>query len=121
MEVRRRLFDPSNLPWAVSQCPFDPYYAGVKVYRTYRTGGRPAPQTTLLPAVATTRRRYYPPPLLPAATRRYYPPLLTAAAIARRRRYCYRYRYCHYRRRRYYALPLPPLLLPKLTLPLSTP
>jgi hypothetical protein len=47
MEVRRRSFDPSNLPWAVSQCPFDPYRAGAKVYRAYRTGGRPAPQTTL--------------------------------------------------------------------------
>jgi hypothetical protein len=47
MEVRRRPFDPSNLPWAVSQCPFDPYRAGAKVYRAYRTGGQPAPQTTL--------------------------------------------------------------------------
>jgi hypothetical protein len=47
MEVRRRPFDPSNLPWAVSQCPFDPYRAGAKVYRAYRAGQRPAPQTTL--------------------------------------------------------------------------
>jgi hypothetical protein len=37
-EVRRRLFDPSNLPWVVSQCPFDPYRAGAKVYRA---GGPP--------------------------------------------------------------------------------
>jgi hypothetical protein len=36
------------LPWAVSQCPFDPYRAGAKVYRAYQAGGRPAPQTTLL-------------------------------------------------------------------------
>jgi hypothetical protein len=41
MEVRRHSFDPSNLPWVVSQCPFDPYRAGAKVYRAYRTGGRP--------------------------------------------------------------------------------
>jgi hypothetical protein len=54
MEVCRRPFDPSNLPWAVSQCPFDPYRAGAKVYRAYRTGGRPAPQTTLI--VGTGRR-----------------------------------------------------------------
>jgi hypothetical protein len=47
MEVRRRQFDPSNLPLAVSQCPFDPYRAGAKVYRAYWAGGRPAPQTTL--------------------------------------------------------------------------
>jgi hypothetical protein len=47
MEVRRRPFDPSNLPWAVSQCPFDPYGAGAKVYRAYWTGKRLAPQTTL--------------------------------------------------------------------------
>jgi hypothetical protein len=40
MVVRRHLFDPSNLPWAVSQCPFDPYRAGAKVYRA---GGQPAP------------------------------------------------------------------------------
>jgi hypothetical protein len=45
-EVRRHPFDPSNLPWAVSQCPFDPYRAGAKVYRAYQAGGRPAPQTT---------------------------------------------------------------------------
>jgi hypothetical protein len=37
----------SDLPWAVSQCPFDPYRAGAKVYRAYRAGRRPAPQTTL--------------------------------------------------------------------------
>jgi hypothetical protein len=46
MEVRRHLFDPSNLPWVVSQCPFDPYRAGAKVYRAgakiYRAGGRAA-------------------------------------------------------------------------------
>jgi hypothetical protein len=30
--VRRRPFDPSNLPWAVSQCLFNPYWAGTKVY-----------------------------------------------------------------------------------------
>jgi hypothetical protein len=47
MEVRRRPFDPLHLPWAVSQCPFDPYQAGAKVYRAYQVGGRPAPQTTL--------------------------------------------------------------------------
>jgi hypothetical protein len=40
-EVRRRPFDPSNLPWTVSQCPFDPYQAGAKVYRAYWAGGRP--------------------------------------------------------------------------------
>jgi hypothetical protein len=53
--VRRRPFDPSDLPWAVSQCPFDPYRAGAKVYRPYRAyqaGRRPAPQTTLLPTLA---------------------------------------------------------------------
>jgi cytidylate kinase len=33
---------------AASQRPFDPYQAGVKVYRVYRAGGRPAPQTTLV-------------------------------------------------------------------------
>jgi hypothetical protein len=32
---------------AVNQRPFDPYRAGAKVYRPYRAGGRPAPQTTL--------------------------------------------------------------------------
>jgi hypothetical protein len=32
----------------VSQCPFDLYWAGMKVYRAYWTGGRPAPQTTLI-------------------------------------------------------------------------
>jgi hypothetical protein len=47
MEVRWRLFDHSDLPWAVSQCPFDSYWAGTKVYRAYRAGRRPAPQTTL--------------------------------------------------------------------------
>jgi hypothetical protein len=47
MEERRRLFDPSNLPWVVNQCPFDPYRAGTKVYQAYRVGGRPAPQTTM--------------------------------------------------------------------------
>jgi hypothetical protein len=31
----------------VSQRPFDPYQAGAEVYRAYRAGGRPAPQTTL--------------------------------------------------------------------------
>jgi hypothetical protein len=45
MEVHRRPFDPSNLPWAVSQCPFDPYRAGAKVYRAYRAGGRAARPT----------------------------------------------------------------------------
>jgi hypothetical protein len=45
-EVRRRPFDPSHLPWMVSQRPFDPYRAGAKVYRA---GGWPAPQTTLVP------------------------------------------------------------------------
>jgi hypothetical protein len=39
-EVHLRPFDPSNLPWAVSQCPFDPYWAGVKVYQAYRAGGQ---------------------------------------------------------------------------------
>jgi hypothetical protein len=33
---------------AASQRPFDPYQAGAKVYRAYRAGGRPAPQTTLV-------------------------------------------------------------------------
>jgi hypothetical protein len=42
MEVRRHLFDPSNLPWVVSQCPFDPYRAGAKVYRA-RAGAARAP------------------------------------------------------------------------------
>jgi hypothetical protein len=32
---------PFYLPWAVSQCPFDPYRAGAKVYRAYRAGGPP--------------------------------------------------------------------------------
>jgi hypothetical protein len=32
---------PFYLPWAVSQCPFDPYRVGAKVYRAYRAGGRP--------------------------------------------------------------------------------
>jgi hypothetical protein len=32
---------------AASQRPFDPYQAGAKVYRAYRAGGRPIPQTTL--------------------------------------------------------------------------
>jgi hypothetical protein len=52
--VRRRPFDPSNLSWVVSQCPFDPYQAGAKVYWAYQAGRRaggpdrqPAPQTTL--------------------------------------------------------------------------
>jgi hypothetical protein len=31
----------------VSQCSFDPYRVGAKVYRVYWAGGRPAPQTTL--------------------------------------------------------------------------
>jgi hypothetical protein len=35
------------LPWAVSQCPFDPYRAGAKVYWAYWAGWQPAPQTTL--------------------------------------------------------------------------
>jgi hypothetical protein len=49
-EVRRRPFDPSDLPWVVNQCSFDPYRAGAKVYRAYQAGGRPAaPQTTLGP------------------------------------------------------------------------
>jgi hypothetical protein len=39
MEVRRRPFDPLDLPWAVNQHPFDPYRAGVKVYQAYRAGG----------------------------------------------------------------------------------
>jgi hypothetical protein len=30
--VRWRPFDPSDLPWAVSQCPFDPFRAGAKIY-----------------------------------------------------------------------------------------
>jgi hypothetical protein len=42
-KVRRRPFDPSNLPWAVSQCPFDPYRAGAKVYQAYWADRRPAP------------------------------------------------------------------------------
>jgi hypothetical protein len=37
----------SDLPWTVSQRLFDPYQAGMKVYRTYRVGERPTPQTTL--------------------------------------------------------------------------
>jgi hypothetical protein len=48
MEVCRRLFDPSNLPWAVNQCPFDPYRAGAKVYRAYQAGGRAARPTNNL-------------------------------------------------------------------------
>jgi hypothetical protein len=40
-EVRRRLFDPSNLPSAVSQCPFDPHWAGAKVYRAGGRAGGP--------------------------------------------------------------------------------
>jgi hypothetical protein len=32
---------PFYLPWVVGQCPFDPYQAGVKVYRAYWAGGRP--------------------------------------------------------------------------------
>ena len=40
MEVRWRLFNPLDLPWAVSQCPFDPYQAGAKVYQAYRASGR---------------------------------------------------------------------------------
>jgi hypothetical protein len=44
-EVHWRPFDPSNLPWAVSQCPFDPYRAGAKVYWTYWAGGRAARPT----------------------------------------------------------------------------
>jgi hypothetical protein len=32
---------------AVSQRPFYPYQGGAEVYRAYRAGGRPAPQTTL--------------------------------------------------------------------------
>jgi hypothetical protein len=41
MEMHRRPFDPSNLPWAVNQRPFDPYQAGAKVYRKYRASRRP--------------------------------------------------------------------------------
>jgi hypothetical protein len=33
---------------AVSQRLFDPYQGGAEVYRAYRAGGRPAPQTTLV-------------------------------------------------------------------------
>jgi hypothetical protein len=43
MEVRWCPFDPLDLPWAVSQRPFDPYQAGVKVYQAYRAGGQPDP------------------------------------------------------------------------------
>jgi hypothetical protein len=39
-EVRWHPFDPSDLPWAVSQRPFDPYRAGAKVYRVYQASGR---------------------------------------------------------------------------------
>jgi hypothetical protein len=46
-EVRQRPFDPSDFPWAVSQCPFDPYRADAKVYWAYRAGGWSALQTTL--------------------------------------------------------------------------
>jgi hypothetical protein len=43
---------PSKFTMGVSQCPFDLYQAGAKVYRAYRAGGRPAPQTTLLMLMA---------------------------------------------------------------------
>ena len=42
MEVCQCLFDLSNLLWAISQCPFDPYQVGTKVYRAYWAGGRPS-------------------------------------------------------------------------------
>jgi hypothetical protein len=42
MEMRRHPFDPSNLPWGVSQRPFVPYRAGAKVYWAYQAGGRAA-------------------------------------------------------------------------------
>jgi hypothetical protein len=51
MEVCQHLFDPSDLPWAVSQCLFDPYRAGAKVYRAYRAGGRAARLQTTLDAI----------------------------------------------------------------------
>ena len=37
-EVCHHPFDPSNLPWAVSQCPFDPFWAGIKVYQADLVG-----------------------------------------------------------------------------------
>jgi hypothetical protein len=45
MEVCQCPFDPSDLPWAVSQCLFDPYRAGTKVYRAYQAGRRAARPT----------------------------------------------------------------------------
>ena len=47
-KVCQCLFDTSNLPLVVNQCPFDPYQASVKVYQAYRAGRQPAPQTTLV-------------------------------------------------------------------------
>jgi hypothetical protein len=44
-EVHRRPFDPSDLPWIVGQRLFDPYWAGVKIYRVYRAGGQAAHPT----------------------------------------------------------------------------
>jgi hypothetical protein len=41
-EVCRRPFDPSDLPWIVSQRLFDPYRVGTKVYPAYQMGGRAA-------------------------------------------------------------------------------
>jgi hypothetical protein len=56
MEVRRRSFDPSNLPWAISQRPFDLYRAGAKVYRAYRAyraGGPPHRQPYMADVLCT--------------------------------------------------------------------
>ena len=44
MEVRWRPFDPLDLPWAVSQYSFDPYWAGAKVYLAYWVGSPPHKQ-----------------------------------------------------------------------------
>jgi hypothetical protein len=40
-EVHRRPFDPSDLPWTVSQRPFDPYRLGTQVYRVGGQAARP--------------------------------------------------------------------------------
>ena len=57
-EVCERPFDPSDLPWAVSQCQFVPYWGGAKVYWAYQAGGRPTPQTTLDLSVCQNWRRW---------------------------------------------------------------
>jgi hypothetical protein len=46
------MFDPSDLPWVVSQCPLDPYRVGAKVYRA---GGRPHRQSCRLVDIAESQ------------------------------------------------------------------